>query len=54
METEVLNDSETDLEILADADWLIDSDSEVKTDSLEETEALNDSETDSETLADID
>ena len=31
-------DSETDSEILADADWLIDSDSEVEIDSLVETE----------------
>ena len=45
-------DSETESETLADADWLTDSDSEVKTDSLKEIEVLMDSETDSEILAD--
>ena len=47
-DTEILNESETDSEILADADWLTDADLEV------EREALNDPETDSETLIDAD
>ena len=54
METEVLKDFETESEILNDADWLTDSDSEVERDSLAETEVLNESETESETLADTD
>ena len=47
-------DSETESETLADADWLTDSDSEVKTDSLKEIEVLMNSETELETLADTD
>ena len=50
METEVLTDSETDSEILADADWLTDSESEIERDSLVETEVLKDS----EPLTDVD
>ena len=53
-ETEVLIDSEIDPEILNDADWLTDSDSEIERDSLVETEVLKDSEIVSETLADAD
>ena len=54
METEVLNEYETISETLADADWLIDSDSEVEIELLVETKVLNESEADSETLADND
>jgi len=54
VETEVLNDPETDSEILPDTACLPDSDLEVETDSLEETEVLNESETDSEILAEAD
>ena len=50
----MLNEFETDSETLADTDWLIDSYSEVETDSLSKTEVLNESETNSETLADTD
>ena len=50
METEVLNEYETISETLADADWLIDSDSEVEIELLVETKVLNESETNSEIL----
>ena len=42
------------METLADADWLINSDSEAETDSLVETEVLMDSVTESEILAETD
>ena len=54
METEVLKDFETESEILNDADWLTDSESEVETEALVETEVLMNSETELEILTDAD
>ena len=50
----MLNEYETELETLADADWLIDSDSDFEIDLLVETEVLMNSETELEILTDVD